>query len=560
MRNNRFLLPFFLIAGCIVIVFSPSLRNGFTNWDDDVYVTNNPDIRKVTIHNVVKVFSSSYASTYQPLTMLSYMAQFAVDGPNPAVFHYTSLFFHIISGLLVFALLYGLSKSYFIGIITALIFAVHPLRTESVAWVADQKDLLSAIFYLLSLLAYNVFTKNNTRKYYWLSLIGLVFSLLSKPMAISQPFVLLLLDYICNKNQSKKSLVEKVPFFAIAAGFAAITLMTQHHSGAINSYPSLPVLDRVCVPFYGMVFYIVKFFIPVKLAALYPMPSPDDHFMNFVMLASPFIVVSVAALLWSFRAKSKTAVAGCLFFFITLVPVLQIVPIGSAIVSDRYSYVPLLGISAIVAGFLARIINKNPTKATRSIVYTACAVLFFAMGSLTFQRCAVWSDSLALWNDDIGKYPSVLAYNNRATEYGNRGETDRAIEDFTKALYCDPKFAKTYDNRGIAYLAKGMADQALADFNKTIELDHDYYDAYNNRGIIYCFYNEFDKAIADFSTAIALKSDYEKAYSNRGLAYMRNGSFAAAIKDFDLALALDPGDETAREKRFQAITSLQTAK
>ena len=292
------------------------------------------------------------------------------------------------------------------------------------------------------------------------------------------------------------------------------------------------------------------------------MPSPANHLMNFALLASPLIVGGLAALLWFSRANAKMVVAGGLFFVITLLPVLQIVPVGSAIVADRYSYMPSIGICIMVASFLARVVQKNlaKKKTKQKIVYAALAALFVTLGTLAYQRCAVWSDSLTLWNDDIRKYPSVLAYNNRGSEYGNRGETDHAIEDFTKALYYDPTFAKAYDNRGIAFFAKGMLNPALADFNKTIELDPDYYDAYNNRGIIYGYCNEFNKAIADFSTAIALKPDYARAYSNRGIAYMRNGAFSAAVKDFDKALALNPGDASAQEKRQQAILSLQMIK
>ena len=289
------------------------------------------------------------------------------------------------------------------------------------------------------------------------------------------------------------------------------------------------------------------------------MPSPDNFMMNALIKASPFIVASIAALLWFFRSAAKIVIAGCLFFVITLLPVLQIIPIGSAIVSDRYSYLPLIGISGILGVFVTRFLKSNlaQKKTLQPFVYAGLALLFITLGILSFQRCGVWHDSLTLWNDDIAKYPSVLAYNNRATEFGARGETDNAIEDFTAALRYGPKFAKAYDNRGIAYISKGMADQAFADFSKAIELDPDYYDAYNNRGIIYGFHNEFDKAIADFSQAIALKSDYERAYLNRGIAYVQTRSFPLAIKDFDKVLELNPGDAATLEKRNQALTSLQ---
>ena len=559
-RNNRFLLLCVLIAIITAIVFFPSLQNGFTNWDDDAYVTRNPDIQGFTVRNVGKVFSTTYAGNYQPLTMLVYMADYSIGGLDPMVFHATGLVIHIVNALLVFALLYGLSGSSVAGAAAALIFAVHPLKVESVAWVSEQKDVLAALFFFLSLIAYRVYLKRGGRRFYGLCLLSLAFSLLSKPMAVSQPFILVLIDYLHGKKPDSRSFAQKAPFFIVAAVFAVITLFTQHSSGAINTYGSLPVIQKICVPFYGIIFYMGKILLPVKLAALYTMPPQSDVLMNTVLLTAPLIVAGAAAVLFFLHSNSKQVMFGSLFFLITLLPVLQIVPVGPAIVADRYTYIPMIGICFLIAWMVARIVNgRLGSNAARKVVYAVVVVLIFASGILTFQRCKVWNNDMTLWNDSIEKYPGSLAYNNRGAAYGDRGKMDQAIADFNSAIEQDPKFAKPYNNRGLANMTLGNANGALADFSMAIALDGKNYDAFNNRGILYVYSNELDKAVADFSTALVIKADYARAYTNRGIAYQKKGFQDLAVRDFEKAIALNPDDITAVEKRKQAIAArLQT--
>jgi tetratricopeptide (TPR) repeat protein len=554
-RDKRRYLLCGMIAAVTVAAFSPSLRNGFTSWDDDVYVTANPDIRGLTVRNAVKAFSSSYGY-YQPLTMLTYMADYGIRGLDPAVFHATSLFLHVVNALLVFLLLYRLSGSCAAGAAAALLFAVHPLRVESVAWITERKDVLSATFFLLSLLAYWAYVSGGARRCYWLCLLTLVLSLLSKPGAMSQPFVLLLMDYLAGRRLGLRSLLHKAPFFAVAAVFAVVTFIMQRDSGAMNPYDSLMDLQKVLVPFYGILFYIGKIFLPVKLAALYPMPAPADVLMNAALALSP--LVAAAAVYLCLRTRSRQLIFASLFFIITLLPVLQMVSVGPAIVADRYTYIPMIGVCFFIAVTAARIINSGLAKnaAARKVVYATLAALIVVYGVAAFQRCRVWENDLTLWDDCIGNYPSSLAYNNRGAAYGDRGAMDRAIADFDRAILFDPRQTRAYNNRGIAYLSKGMLAQALADFNTTVQLDPEHYDAYNNRGIVHDCSGEFDRALADFTRAIALKPDYAKAYVNRGMAYLRKGFYGRAVRDFDRAIELDPGNVTAAENRKRAVAGI----
>jgi tetratricopeptide (TPR) repeat protein len=281
--------------------------------------------------------------------------------------------------------------------------------------------------------------------------------------------------------------------------------------------------------------------------------SPEsDVLMNAVLAAAPIAVAGAVAALFLLGSQSRPMVFGSLFFLITLLPVLQIVPVGPAIVSDRHTYIPMIGICFIAAWAAARVVNGTARKSILAVL----VILSITSGILTFQRCRVWKNDMTLWNDCIRKYPSSLAYNNRGAAYGDRGAMDRAIADFNRAILLDPRQTRAYNNRGIAYLSKGILERALQDFNKSVELDTGYFDAFDNRGIIYDCTNEFDKALADFARAIALKPDYAKAYINRGIAYTRHGFFDLAVRDFDRAIVLDPGNVTAAENRKRAIAAM----
>jgi tetratricopeptide (TPR) repeat protein len=553
-RHKRLYLLCGVLAAITVAAFSPSLRNGFTNWDDDAYVTANPDIRGFTARNVGKVFSSVYASNYQPLTMLTYMADFEVKGLDPRVFHSTSLLLHCVNVLLVFVFLYTLSGSRAAGAAAALLFAVHPLRVESVAWIAERKDVLAALFFLLSLLLYAAHSRSGDRICHWLCLLALVLSLLAKPLAVSQPFVLLLMDYLGGRRLCLRSLLHKAPFFAVAAVFAVVAFVTQYSSGAMPAYHSMPLLQKAGVPFYGVIFYVGKTVFPVKLAALYPMPPASDILMNGVLAAAPLVIAGVLAVLFVLRSRARPLVFGSLFFIVTLLPVLQIVPVGPAIVADRHTYIPMIGLCFIASWAATRIGGVAAGKGIIAM-YT---VISIALAVVTFQRCRVWNNDLTLWDDCIAAYPSSLAYNNRGAAYGDRGDMDRAIADFDRAVLFDPRQTRAYNNRGIAYLSKGMPARALADFTAAVTLDPGHYEAYSNRGIVYDCSGEYESALADFTRAIALKPDYTKAYVNRGLAFMRKGFYERAVRDFDRAIELDPANVTATEYRRRAAAFMES--
>jgi tetratricopeptide (TPR) repeat protein len=369
-------------------------------------------------------------------------------------------------------------------------------------------------------------------------------------MAVTLPLVLFLLDFAHERRVTVRTALEKAPFFAVAAVCAVVTVMTQQSAGAINPYPALSALERTCLPFFAVVFYFVKTIVPADLAAVYSLPLAADGFWRLALFVSPALVAAAAALLFAFRKKIGMAPVGLLFFFVTLLPVLQIIPVGSAVVADRYTYIPSVGI-AVVAALLLRELSRRGVFARRaSAVFVAVALI--ASGMATHGRCAVWKDSLTLWNDCVKKYPGVIAYYNRGAALSVLGKTDAAMADYDRAIALDPLFAKPWYNRGIAFLTQNRIDRAVADFSRAIALDPTYADALNNRGVVYVYLKEYDAAVADFSRAIEARPGDPMAWANRGIAQMAGGAYKRALSDFDRALAIDPKDAGVRERRDQA--------
>ena len=571
-----------IVFACIAVAlitffaFMPSLSGQFTNWDDNEYVTENPYITDVSLHGLTTIATTFYSANYHPLTTLSYMAEYAVVGLNPQLYHIDNLLLHIINAVLLLVLIYLLtSGNLFICIGVALLFALHPLRVESVAWVSERKDVLSGLWYILTLLMYSLFGKTGKRKWYWLSFAAFLLALLSKPMSVSLPLVLVLIDYLLQKKISVKLLYEKIPFVLFAAMFCVITVLAQKSGGAIKDYPMLALWQRICVPFYAVCFYLVKTLVPLNLSALYYFPSNPGLAINMQLFGAPLLLCGAGIVMWFRHMFIRPVIFGVLFFLATLLPVMQIIPVGNAIVADRYSYLPVIGIYfACVWGIWTVVKNKSvPAVVRRGLMGAGCVVLLL-FAALTYKQCGFWHDNFSLWNHAIEASPCGLAYNNRAVLFKELGRTNDALEDLNHAIALSPGYVIAYSNRGDLYnrmgrfddamkdlnravalkpndplvrynrgstlLNLGQNEQAMEDFSVTLSLDSNNADAYNNRGIALISLERYQEARTNFNHAIALKSTSPLFYNNRATANLRSGNSREAFADYDHALAIKP--------------------
>jgi protein O-mannosyl-transferase len=558
------------------LAFSPILKAGFTNWDDQIMVTQNDKIATLNMNSLATYFTTFHERLYHPLVLITYALEFKFFGLNPFVFHLTSLVLHLLTTALTFWFIYLICGNILVAFITGLLFGIHPMHIESVCWIAERKDVLYAFFFMGSLVSYMGYLRSNKKQYLWLTMLLFILSLLSKSMAMTLPLLLILCDYIAKRNIDTRSLFEKVPYFILSFIFGALTVLGHYEPGVKGREFHFSLINNISAACQNTLFYIIRFFAPFKLSCLYPMPEKMGTIPPVIFVWAPMIVLIIAVAAYFIAKRSRIAAFGFLFFLFALLPVSQILPVGLAIPADRYTYIPYIGLSYILAEGLAWLINRIADKKTLKISLIALLIsIAFGMFSLTWQRVHVWQDSFKLWNDCVKNYPIATAYYNLGEEYFLRNwELDKGIYYYTKAIEADPEHVEAYVNRGLIYYYKnnykeaiknynyaekldpklteislnrgnaynsiGKKDLALRDYNKALELKPSQAEGWYNRGNLFLGMKRYDEAIPDYSQAIKIKSNYPDAYNNRGNAYFSKGDLDKAFYDFTMTIMLAP--------------------
>lgn len=545
-RSRR--TPWWILVAVIAatgLAYLPSLGNGFTNWDDPVYVTGNPMVLGPLAGHLGPLFTSVVSLNYHPLTMLSLALDRAVQGPSPRGFHLTNLLFHLLNTALVFRLAYLLGgRRTAIAAVAGLVFGLHPMHVESVAWISGRKDVLYVFFFLAGLLAWLRHRKSGGLAWYAAALALFLASVLCKAMAVVFPVVLLLLDYLQRRPWSRKLVLEKVPFLAVSAGFGAAAVAIQSREAIGTVYPLGQRLVFAC---YGLVMYAVKLLAPVRLSAFYPYP-PRDVPLPAVFWLAPVVVLGAAAGVWLLRRRSRVPAFALGFYLVTVILVLQILSVGQAILADRYTYLSYFGLAFLLGWMLDTAARARLRPAAAGRVLAGVAVIGgLAMGAATRERIRVWSGSERLWTDVIGKYPDAAeAYANRGSFYGESGRVQDALVDLQKAVSLDGSRARYLELLGTAYGASGDFDRALATFAEGLRQDPRSPGLWLNRAITYSLLGRLDDALPAYQKALELGvQEPLKVYVNRGRAYVTAGRLDRATEDAAAALSLDPGNGQA---------------
>jgi len=454
-----------------------------------------------------------------------------------------NLSIHLLNCLLVFYFIFRLNSHLPVAFITALLFGIHPLHVESVAWISERKDVLYAFFYILSLVCYLFYLDNkSTTKYYFFTLFFFILSLLSKPMAVTLPFVLFLMDYLRNQRIKTRSLFEKIPFFIFSFLFGIVTLYAQRLSEHSDPTYAFPV--SIFVACHGLLFYLYKMFLPIKLAALYRYPLDNTIYTHFEYVIAPIIVLFISSLIYYSSKFTKNIVWGSLFYLITLLPVIQLLPIGLAVASDRYTYVPLIGIFFILSNFFVWIWN---TICKNHVYLRLTAVLFsilivFQLSTLTYRLCKVWKDDISLWSNVIRYYPKTdLPYNNRGGAYFKISEYDNALSDFFKAIEINPQYAEAHSNICSTYFKKNEIHKALPYCESALRIKPLQPNTYAILGDIYW---TTDKALSIelYKKAISMSSHYFAGHARLCKAYMELHKYDDAYPICLQAVTYNPDD------------------
>ncbi len=550
-----------LIFCLTFITFFPSLKNGFiTTWDDGAYVINNQSIQNFSPVSLKEIFTTTVASSYVPLPILTFADEYKIFGLNPFIFHLSNLILHLLCTLLVFQILRMLKLKPVYAGIGAMIFGVHPMHVESVAWISERKDLLFCLFSLASIIFYFNYLTSQKKKnvFFLLSLFLFTLALFSKITAVTLPLCLLLIDYYLERPLKSKILIEKVPFFIFSLIFGITEILVFQKQGVLKATEVVNISDQVFMGFYALSAYIIKFFAPFQLSAIYPWLSEPGHALPFIYYISPLFILFLGFLIYQATRKNRAVLFGSLFFLINIILMFQaqILTQGIGFLADRFSYMPYLGI-CFLAGWSSEQLIQNKKEVKKLIL----GVLFFIIlifTAISFNRTKTWENDLTLWNDVIEKYPNNVfkSYANRGIAFSSLQQWDNAITDFTRVIEMDPRYGWGYIDRGVAYQHKGQWDKSVDDFTKAIEINEKDFDAYAGRAVSYGVLGQLDKAITDLTKAIQMNPKYSKGYSNRGLTYANLGYLDKAIADYSKAIELDPEYRDAYTNRSLAYGRL----
>ena len=545
-----FLILIILAITCIA--FIPSLKNDFiTSWDDDLFVTDNVMIRQLDLPSVKSIFTTPVAGAYVPLPVLTFALEYHFFGLNPVPYHISNLILHLICTLLIFQLLRLLWLNSIYAAFGALLFGIHPMHVESVAWVTERKDLLYGLFYLASMIVYlkYIHSPGSGFKFFILALLFFILALFSKIQAVTLPVCLLLIDYYTQRPVRLKLIFEKIPFFALSLVFGIAGILVLKEQRILQSNEIAGLSGRIFSGLYALSNYFIKFFAPFHLSAVYPFPEKPVHSLPLLYYLSLIFLLVMGYFSYRTLRHTRAVVFAVLFFLFNMIFMLQILAAGSTFLSDRYTYISYAGF-CFIAGWSMERIAKNK-KEMKHIFTTTMALVIILFASLTFNRCKIWKNGETLWTDAIEKYPDEIArpYFNRGATFKNSGQWDKATADFSKAISIDPGNHLAFTGLGIVYGNLGQWDKALANLSRAIEINPDYADAYYNRGIIYWNLRDGNKAVADYSRAIAINPNYSNAYFNRGIIFRNLKEWDKAIADYTRVLEFDPKDIKAYGNR-----------
>jgi len=566
-----------LLLSITLAVYWQIRDHKFTNYDDTVYVTENPHVQRGLVgSSIIWAFTTTEQANWHPLTWLSHMLDCQLFGLNPGAHHLTSLFLHLANVLLLFAVLRRMTGALWRPAFVSALFALHPLHVESVAWVAERKDVLSTLFWLLTMLAYAGYAERPTRARYVLTLVAFALGLMAKPMLVTLPFVLLLLDYwpldrmayagrddntpkrarkgIGSSKQrlSLSRLVwEKTPFFALAAISSVVTFSVQRKAGAMSNMEVLPLWSRIANALVSYLRYLGKTIWPSDLAVLYPHPGTGLSLWWGAGAGLVLLGLSIL-LLRGIRSRPYLAV-GWLWYLGTLVPVIGLVQVGLQAYADRYTYVPLIGLFIMVAWGVPDLAGRWGR--ARTVLALLAATSLSALTGCTWIQVGYWKDSLSLFTHTIQVTTNnYVAYNSSGVALAEQGRFEEAIDRYLRALRIKPDYAEAQCNLGLALEREGRHEEAISHYLEALRLDPNHATAHNNLGNALADQGKLEEAISHYTEALRIKPDYAEAYNNWGTALVKQGRFEEAIDLFLRALRIKPDYAEAHSNLAWALT------
>jgi Flp pilus assembly protein TadD len=563
-----------VLVAVVFLVFGQTLRRGFVNYDDDQYFYANPHVLAgLTGQGVAWAFQSGYANNWHPLTWMSLMLDVKCFGPGAFGPHLTNVILHAVNAVLLFLLLRRMTGARWRSAAVAAVFAIHPLHVESVAWVSERKDVLSGLFFMLTLLMYVRYVKKSEAQspkpkvFYSLSLLAFAGGLMSKPMLVTLPFVLLLLDYwplnrvagfrlkvegssVPSRRILKFKLLifEKWPFFFLSAGSCVVTVLSQRE--ALQS--AVPLAVRLANASVACMTYLGQMIWPVNLAAFYPFPEKIPVWESAGAAA---VLIAITGLVFFSARRFPYLMIGWLWYLGMLVPVIGLVQVGDQSHADRYTYLPVIGIALLLAWGVRDLTAS--WRHQRQLLGAATGGMMVVLMICSWQQTAYWRDGESLWRHALAcTSDNYTAHNNLGYLLAAQGRTAEAVGHYQKALEIFPGYAEADNNLGRIFLEAGRLGEATEYFQHAIRLKPGAAEAHNNLGIVLARQGDAAGAFQQYQTAIKLNPDFAEAYNNLAILLASQGRFAESETNYRAALALKP-DYVLAQDNFGILLARQ---
>jgi len=552
-----------LLAVIVGIAFGRALCNDFVGYDDQSYVVLNPRVTNgFTLAGIQWAFTHVHATNWHPLTMISHMLDCQLYGLQPWGHHLTSMLLHAAAAILLFLALRELTGNLWPSVFVAAVFAVHPLRVESVAWVSERKDVLSGVFFMLILWAYWRYTRGNSARSFWYITVVVLFTLglMCKPTLVTVPFVLLLLDYWplgrtqlspflsrgITRETWSRLVFEKLPLFGLSAASCAITLLAQKQALEASLKP--PLVERVGNALVSYAVYLGQMVWPARLAVLYPYPEGNLRIPHVVLALLLLLMISVAFFLW--RKKYPFLLVGWLWYLGMLVPMIGIIQVGSQVRADRYAYLPQIGLYLLLAWSAMELFNQ--WRRSRVILAAAASLIIIALITRSYFQTFYWQDTETLWKHATATTSNnYIASNNLAQFLFQSGRFDEAIAECQKALKIKPDFASAHNNLGAALVENrrggngarrqdGAVDEAIVHYQRALQIDPDFAQAHSNLGTALLLKGQLNEAIVHYQKALEINPNFAEARYSLGNAFLAEGKYGESIANYEAALRIRP--------------------
>ena len=548
MRRNLFIC--LLLAAAVCAVYVQAVGFDFVNYDDPIYVSENEQVLQgLTAENILWALTSEHGGNWHPLTGISHMTDCELFGLAPGGHHAVNVILHAINTLVVFWLLTAMTGAAWRSALVAALFGLHPLHVESVAWISERKDVLSAFFWLLSMWAYLAYTRRGGSGRYLLTMLFLTLGLMAKPMVVTLPLALLLLDYwplgrmrsgLPGQRSILFLVIEKIPLLVLAAIASGLTVLFQRGAGAVMALDEIPLLSRVANALVSYVFYLAKTFWPSGLAVRYPHPNlPGGTPWEWWQVAGAGLLLALITGLVVRSYKKRYLFFGWFWFVGTLVPVIGLVQVGTEARADRYTYIPLAGVFIIAAWGVPELLAKRRHR--KVLFFAAASLAVAALSVCSWFQARHWTNSITLGERSIavteGNY---MMQNNLGNALADAGRLDEAIELYRHALRIHPTYPDTYNNLGTALTEQGLFAEAVDSFYRALRLQSDNAEVHFNLGYTLSKKKRFQEATRHYDQALRLDGRQAKWHNAAGITLAEQGRMPEAMQRFSAALRLDP--------------------